>query len=105
MACEPRHLAAPPRLVRCGADGTASYHPSWAGGDHHGEAVQARGSRLVEFGSRCRARQNHPHRTSPTKFKGYTVHASSDEPQYEMKSDTMDHIAMHKGSALTKLRT
>jgi hypothetical protein len=43
--------------------------------------------------------------TSPTKFKGYTVHASSDEPQYEIKSDTTDHIAMHKGSALTKLRT
>jgi hypothetical protein len=43
--------------------------------------------------------------TSPTKFKGYTVHASADEPQYEIKSDTTDHIAMHKGSALTKLRT
>jgi Hypervirulence associated proteins TUDOR domain len=43
--------------------------------------------------------------TSPTKFKRYTVHGSSDEPQYEIKSDTRDHIAMHKGSALTKLRT
>ena len=43
--------------------------------------------------------------TSPTKFKGYTVHASSDEPQYEIKSDTTDHIAIHKGPALTKLRT
>jgi Hypervirulence associated proteins TUDOR domain len=43
--------------------------------------------------------------TSPTKFKGYTVHASKDEPQYEIESDTTDHIAMHKGSALTKLRT
>jgi hypothetical protein len=41
---------------------------------------------------------------SPTKFKGYTVHASSDEPQYEIKNDTTEHIAMHKGSALTKLR-
>lgn len=38
-------------------------------------------------------------------FKGYTVHASKDEPQYEIKSDTTDHIAMHKGSALRKLRT
>lgn len=36
-------------------------------------------------------------------FKGYTVHASKDDPQYEIKSDTTDHIAMHKGSALTKL--
>ncbi len=41
--------------------------------------------------------------TSPTQFKGYTVRASRDEPQYEIKSDTTDHIAMHKRSALTKL--
>ena len=41
---------------------------------------------------------------SPMEFKGYTVHASTDEPQYEIKSDTTDHVAMHKGSALTKLR-
>ncbi|HEX7940716.1 MAG TPA: DUF2945 domain-containing protein [Gemmatimonadaceae bacterium] len=41
--------------------------------------------------------------TSEIQFKGYTVHASPDEPQYEIKSDTTDHIAMHKGSALTKL--
>lgn len=41
--------------------------------------------------------------TAETKFKGYTVHASKDEPQYEIKSDTTDHIAMHKGSALRKL--
>jgi hypothetical protein len=31
------------------------------------------------------------------------VHASADEPQYEIKSDKTDHIAMHKGSALRKL--
>ena len=42
--------------------------------------------------------------TSPITFKGFTVHASRDEPQYEIKSDTTDHIAMHKRSALTKLR-
>ena len=41
--------------------------------------------------------------TSEIKFKGYTVHASLDEPQYEIASDKTDHIAMHKGSALTKL--
>jgi hypothetical protein len=39
-----------------------------------------------------------------TKFKGYTIRASNDEPQYEIKSDTTDHIAVHKGSALRKLR-
>ena len=42
--------------------------------------------------------------TSNIEFKGHTVHASEDEPQYEIKSDTTDHVAMHKGSALTKLR-
>lgn len=36
-------------------------------------------------------------------YKGYTHHASKDEPQYEIKSDKTDHIAMHKGSALTEL--
>jgi len=41
--------------------------------------------------------------TSEIQFKGYTVHASQDEPQYEIKSDKTDHIAMHKGSALRKL--
>ncbi|MDQ2667642.1 MAG: DUF2945 domain-containing protein [Gemmatimonadota bacterium] len=43
--------------------------------------------------------------TSAITFKGYTVHATPEEPQYEIASDTTDHIAMHKGSALTKLRT
>jgi hypothetical protein len=35
-------------------------------------------------------------------FKGYTHHASKDEPQYEIKNDRTDHIAMHKGTALRK---
>lgn len=38
-------------------------------------------------------------------FKGYTVHASKEEPQYLIKSDTTDHLAMHKGSALRKLKS
>jgi hypothetical protein len=42
--------------------------------------------------------------TSEIRFKDYTVHASPDEPQYEIKSDKTDHIAMYKGAALTKLR-
>ena len=41
--------------------------------------------------------------TSELEFKGRTTHASKVEPQYEIKSDKTDHIAMHKGSALTKL--
>ena len=40
--------------------------------------------------------------TSEIKFKGYTVHASKEEPQYLIKSDKTDHMAMHKGSALRK---
>ncbi len=41
--------------------------------------------------------------TSEIEFKGYTVHASREEPQYEIRSDKTDHIAMHKGPALRKL--
>ena len=37
-------------------------------------------------------------------FKGHKVHASKEEPQYLIKSDKTDHMAMHKGSALTKLK-
>jgi hypothetical protein len=36
-------------------------------------------------------------------FKGYKRHASKEEPQYVIKSDKTDHIAMHKGSALRKI--
>jgi hypothetical protein len=36
-------------------------------------------------------------------YKGYTHHASSESPQYEIKSSKTDHIAAHKGSALIKL--
>lgn len=35
---------------------------------------------------------------------GCTHHASSDEPQYEIKSVKTGHIAFHKGAALRKLR-
>lgn len=42
--------------------------------------------------------------TSKMTFKGYTVHASEDEPQYLIKSDKTDHEAMHKGSALKKIK-
>lgn len=38
-------------------------------------------------------------------WKGYTHHATSDEPQYEIKSDKTDHIALHNGSALRRPRT
>jgi hypothetical protein len=37
-------------------------------------------------------------------YKGYTHHASLENPQYEIKSDKTDHIALHKASALTLRR-
>lgn len=42
--------------------------------------------------------------TKDVDYKGHIHRASSDEPQYEIKSDKTDHIAMHKGSALKRIR-
>ena len=36
-------------------------------------------------------------------YKGHTHRASVASPQYEIKSSTTDHIAAHKGTALTKV--
>ena len=41
--------------------------------------------------------------TTDSEYMGYTHHASKDDPQYEIKSDKTDHIAVHKGTALTKI--
>ena len=41
--------------------------------------------------------------TSAIKFKTYTVRASKEVPQYLIKSDKTDHMAMHKGAALKKI--
>ena len=43
------------------------------------------------------------HRADVT-WKGYVHHASPDEPQYEIKSDRTDHVALHKGTALQLLK-
>ncbi|MGO2046931.1 MAG: DUF2945 domain-containing protein [Brachybacterium tyrofermentans] len=40
--------------------------------------------------------------TADFDYKGHTRRASADEPQYEIRSDTTDHVAAHKGSALSK---
>ncbi|HQU47108.1 MAG TPA: DUF2945 domain-containing protein [Pirellulales bacterium] len=64
-------------------------------GDHvewNSEAGRVRGTILKKI-------------TSETEFKGYIRHASKDEPQYLIKSDKTDHVAVHKGSALKKLRS
>ena len=41
--------------------------------------------------------------TRDTQYKGHPRHASAEEPQYEIKSDKTEHIAMHKGTALRKI--
>ena len=42
---------------------------------------------------------------SDVRFKGYIHHATRDEPQYFIKSDKTEHIAIHKGSALQLLKS
>ena len=42
--------------------------------------------------------------TSEIVFKGYRRHASREAPQYIIKSDKTDHVAIHKGSALKKVK-
>ncbi|ABP79149.1 conserved hypothetical protein [Stutzerimonas stutzeri A1501] len=51
---------------------------------------------------RVRGRITRVH-TADTEFMGRTRRASPEAPQYEIKSDKTDHVAMHKESALTKL--
>jgi hypothetical protein len=41
--------------------------------------------------------------TNDFDYEGHTHRASPESPQYEIKSSKTDHIAAHKGSALTKL--
>ncbi|MGW5045795.1 DUF2945 domain-containing protein [Streptomyces griseoluteus] len=41
--------------------------------------------------------------THDVDWKGYTHHAIESDPQYEIKSDKTDHVALHKGRALTKV--
>ncbi len=36
-------------------------------------------------------------------YKGYTHHATPESPQYEIRSDKTDHVAAHKGGALTRM--
>lgn len=41
--------------------------------------------------------------TADFDYKGHRRRASEDDPQYEIASDKTDHIAAHKGRALTLL--
>ncbi|MFS4095322.1 DUF2945 domain-containing protein [Streptomyces sp. AF1A] len=42
--------------------------------------------------------------TRDVEFKGRVRHCTENDPQYEIKSDRTEHIAMHKGGALTKIQ-
>lgn len=41
---------------------------------------------------------------SDVRVKGYTHHATKAEPQYLIKSLKTDHVAIHKGRALRRVR-
>jgi Hypervirulence associated proteins TUDOR domain len=41
--------------------------------------------------------------TKDLDYKGYTHHASTDDPQYEIKSDKTDHVALHKAAVLRRV--
>jgi hypothetical protein len=51
---------------------------------------------------RVRGRILRVHRND-VKYKGYVHHASPDDPQYEIKSDKTEHVALHKGRAQRRL--
>ncbi len=42
--------------------------------------------------------------TKDVTYKGCVHHASPDDPQYEIKSDKTDHVALHRGRVLGHLR-
>ncbi len=42
--------------------------------------------------------------TADLDYKGYQHHASKVDPQYEIKSDKTDHIAVHKSAALSLVK-
>jgi hypothetical protein len=39
-----------------------------------------------------------------TKIKGYVRHASREHPQYMIRSNKTDHVAIHKAGALRRLK-
>lgn len=41
--------------------------------------------------------------TQDVDYKGHTRRCSLEDPQFEIKSDKTEHIAMHKTDALTKI--
>ena len=83
-------MPAKPRSKRVAAGATKRFkvgdHVSW-----NSEAGRVRG-RIVRV------------HTKDVEYKGYTHHASQVEPQYGIKSDKTEHVALHKGGALRLIR-
>jgi hypothetical protein len=79
----------------CGNDSEAQPMPiNFKRGDHvewNSEAGRVRGTIRKKV-------------TSQIIFKGYKRHATKEEPQYIIKSDKTDHLAIHKGSALKLIK-
>lgn len=83
-------------MVKSNSKSTAkSNSPSFKVGDHVSWNSEA---------GRVRGRILRVHRRD-VNWKGYVHHASREEPQYEIKSDKTDHVALHKGRALRRLRS
>lgn len=41
--------------------------------------------------------------TKDVEYKGHIRHCTEQDPQFEIKSDKTEHVAMHKTGALTKI--
>ena len=41
--------------------------------------------------------------TRDVDYKGHTQRCSPDDPQYEIRSDKTDHIALHRGAVLHRI--
>jgi len=80
LAQHARHCSAMPNAFKRGD------HVSW-----NSEAGRVRGHILRVH-------------TRDVDYKGYTHHASPEDPQYEIKSDKTDHVALPKGRALRLLK-
>jgi hypothetical protein len=71
--------------MRHGGEFKVGDHVSW-----NSEAGRVRG-RIVRV------------HTRDVNYKGYVHHASRVDPQYEIKSDKTEHVALHKGRTLRRL--
>ncbi len=79
--------------VALGADQDRAIAKTFKVGDHvswNSEAGRVRG-KIVKVHKRA------------VNYKGYIHRATPDDPQYEIKSDKTDHVALHKAGVLRRL--